>query len=67
MTGTDNEYDLNQLKIQIEDVMKSAYLNLRKWSSNSEKLISKIPIEGHEVSPIQINDQQSYVKVLGIF
>lgn len=67
MTGTDTEAELINLKEKICHIMKSAHFNLRKWSTNSIKLLSRIPEEDREISPVLINPDQSYVKILGLF
>lgn len=51
---------------QLQGMMKSAGLTLRKWSSNSRELMREIPIELWETEKILDLDQSSPIQALGL-
>lgn len=64
LTGADSREELYELRQNIDTILKSGQLQLRKWYSNDLELLSEIP-ETEREKPLRINETD-VIKALGI-
>lgn len=66
LCGADNTEDCVQIQQQLIDMLTSGGFVLRKWVSNCEKVLEKVPAEHREQQlPLTIDEDKS-IKTLGI-
>ncbi|XP_058826944.1 uncharacterized protein LOC131686930 [Topomyia yanbarensis] len=67
LTGVDNEAEGSELCRQLLQLLQSAGLCLRKWSSNSSTILSEIPPElRDERSTLALDSPITQIKTLGL-
>lgn len=66
MTGADTEDEVISLKDDLVRVLSDAGFRLRKWTSNAVTVINSIDLEDQELTAIDIDDNSTSVKVLGL-
>ncbi|XP_058836070.1 uncharacterized protein LOC131692798 [Topomyia yanbarensis] len=67
LTGVDNEAEGSELCRQLLQLLQSAGLSLRKWSSNSSTILSEIPPElRDERSTLALDSPITQIKTLGL-
>ena len=67
LTGTDNLQHAQQLRSALNTLLSRGGMNLRKWRSNSSKLLSTIPGELREAEPVRlITAPSEHQKTLGL-
>ncbi|XP_055921716.1 uncharacterized protein LOC129952857 [Eupeodes corollae] len=65
MTGADSIEEVTSLRQELVSLLKSAGLNLRKWTTNCWPLLLSLPEEQREMSPKEFEEYSS-VKLLGL-
>lgn len=66
-TGRDSEESALQIQKDMITVFQSGCFKLRKWSSNSVKLLEAVPPEYRQTDPVTFNEtKMDYTKVLGL-
>lgn len=67
LTGVDDEQEGEELCQELLQLMQSAGLSLRKWSSNSPTILSKIPAElRDERTSFSLDSPSAPIKTLGL-
>lgn len=67
VTGADCEESAIQLQKEIIHILKLGYFELRKWSSNSARLLETIPSEYCQMNSVDFNEPKAdYTKVLDL-
>lgn len=65
--GHDTEHEALHLRNQLIELLRKGNFELRKWASNSTKLLEDIPKEFHEVPMfMHESDEQAQYKILGL-
>ncbi|XP_055912928.1 uncharacterized protein LOC129946684 [Eupeodes corollae] len=65
ITGSDTIDDIISLRMELVELLKSAGLNLRKWTTNCWPLLISLPEDQRELSPVDFEESNS-VKVLDL-
>ncbi|XP_055920468.1 uncharacterized protein LOC129952067 [Eupeodes corollae] len=65
VTGTDNIDDIFALQSELVALLGSAGFNLRKWTTNCQPLLLRLPEDQRELSPVDFENSTS-VKILGL-
>lgn len=67
VTGAESEPAAIELRETLEKVFTRGHFELRKWSSNSRKLLEKIPFEHRQTQPVAFDNLNTdYTKILGL-
>ncbi|XP_055633073.1 uncharacterized protein LOC129773487 [Toxorhynchites rutilus septentrionalis] len=66
MSGVNDEDEGKLLCTQLRELLQSAGFRLRKWSSNSPKILESIPVELRDERTVLNLDSTSSVKTLGL-
>ncbi|XP_065356376.1 uncharacterized protein LOC135950776 [Calliphora vicina] len=66
ISGADNLVDALELHTQLCQLLYKGKFNLRKWTTNSEELLSHIPLEFRENSNVYRLNAVNTVKALGL-
>ena len=66
MTGADSIQELIELKVNIAAILQSAQFNMRKWSSNNEKIRRSICEINVPASNLKIAENPEATKLLGL-
>lgn len=61
LSGADSVNEALNLNTELTELMQSARFNLRKWSSNSNELLERIPQQNQELNAIN-----GIIKTLGV-
>ncbi|XP_050435209.1 uncharacterized protein LOC126842324 [Adelges cooleyi] len=66
-TGAESEEAAIDLQKKLENTFAKGHFELRKWSSNSDKLLSNIPLDHQQTLPVTFEEHElTYTKVLGL-
>lgn len=66
-TGASTEEEASILQQKLITIFSKGKFELRKWSSNSRKILDSIPVEHQQANPVSFNEHDSnYTKVLGL-
>ena len=65
ITGSDTIDEIISLQTELVKLLKSAGLNLRKWTTNCWPLLISLPDDQRELSPVDFEESNS-IKVLGL-
>uniref|UniRef100_A0A1B0DHX3 Uncharacterized protein n=1 Tax=Phlebotomus papatasi TaxID=29031 RepID=A0A1B0DHX3_PHLPP len=64
--GAESDEEALELYKQLSGMFSTCGMSLRKWSSNSEKLLENIPPENRELASSKMFDSEATVKTLGL-
>ncbi|XP_008185047.1 uncharacterized protein LOC103309978 [Acyrthosiphon pisum] len=66
-TGAENEEEAIMMQQSLVSIFAKGHFELRKWSSNSKKLLENIPEDHSQTHPVTFKEYDSdYTKVLGL-
>lgn len=63
-SGEDNESSVGELQIQMNAMLSTCNMRLRKWVINSERVMNQIPIDDR--AECQVLDKDEFIKTLGM-
>lgn len=67
LSGADTVEEAKRIREEVIAILRTAGLELKKWTSNSEKILNEIPVNERETQlPLQLDVDQS-VKTLGLY